>query len=279
MIYDIQKASLTKRISAFLFDFVLMTIVVTGAMLLLSMAVNYDSYSIELEEKLVQVQTDYNIPSLEAKHKVTLGDYQYMTPEDQAKVPAEAKTAFDACIKTLNTDPEIAKLYATITNLSLIILSFSILIGYLILEFGVPLLFKNGQTLGKKIFSIAIMRKDCVAISPMVMFIRTILGKYTISTMVPIFMFMSLLFGASPIMPLAVIILVLLLQVVFLITSGTRALIHDSLASTIVVDIQSQMIFESPEALEQYKLRIHSEKANAPEFKAETKAVENNSEQ
>jgi uncharacterized RDD family membrane protein YckC len=261
MIYDIQKASLTKRLSAFLFDFVIMSILVTGCMLMLSVLLDYDGYSTKLEDRLIQIQEDHKIPSLEAKHKITLNDYQYMTEEEQKALPSELTVSFDACIKALNTDSEVAKLYAIITNLSLIILSFSILLAYFVLEFAVPLIFKNGQTLGKKIFSLAIIRTDCVAISPMVLFIRTILGKYTVSTMVPVFMLLSLLFGAAPIMPLTVILLVLLLQVVFLATSKTCSLIHDVLASTVVVDIQSQMIFDSVEAKEAYKLRLHEEKS------------------
>ena len=110
------------------------------------------------------------------------------------------------------------------------------------------------------------MRSDCVRISTNVLFIRTILGKYTISTMVPVLMLLALFFGANPIIPLTVILLILLLQVVLLITSKTNSLIHDNLASTVVVDFQSQMIFDSPEALNEYKLRLHREEAEKAEY-------------
>ena len=95
----------------------------------------------------------------------------------------------------------------------------------------------------------------------MILFVRAILGKYTIGTMVPILMVLALMLGAPPIMPLSVLLLVLLLQIVFLITTKTNSLIHDSLASTVVVDFQSQMIFDSLEAKNQYILRIQNEKA------------------
>ena len=272
MIYDIQKASLTKRLSAFLFDFVLMTMLVTGFMLMLSVILGYDNYSYELQDRLTAIHDKYQIAQIEEKYKdseeynVSFEEYQYMLEEERAKLPDEITTAFNACINEMDNDSEAIRLYATIMNLSLAILSFSILLSYLVLEFAVPMFFKNGQTLGKKIFSIALMRSDCVRISPTVLFIRTILGKYTISTMVPVFMILALFFGANPIMPLTVILLVLLLQVVLLITSKTNSLIHDSLASTVVVDFQSQMIFDSPEALNEYKLRLHREEAEKTEY-------------
>ena len=272
MIYDIQKASLTKRLSAFLFDFVLMTIFVTGFMLLLSFILGYDGYAQGLQGRLSAINEKYHIAELEEKYKdsegfvVSYEQYQYMTEEERAVLPEEVTTAFDACLEETNNDDESIRLYATIMNLSLVILSCSILLSYLVLEFAVPLFLGNGQTLGKKIFSIALMRSDCVKISPTVLFIRTILGKYTISTMVPALMLLMLLFGAAPIMPLAVILLILLLQVVIMITSKTNSLIHDSLASTVAVDLQSQMIFDSPEALNEYKLRLHREEAEKAEY-------------
>lgn len=272
MIYDIQKASLTKRLSAFLFDFVLITILVTGFMLLLSTVLGYDGYSQGLQDRLISINEKHHISELEDKYKdskefvVDFEQYQYMLEEERAALPEEVRNAFNACLDEINNDEEAITLYATIMNLSLVILSFSILLAYLVLEFAVPLFLKNGQTLGKKIFSIAIMRSDCVKISPMVLFIRTVLGKYTISTMVPALMLLMLLFGAAPIMPLAVILLILVLQVVIMITSKTNSLIHDSLASTVVVDLQSQMIFDSPEALNEYKLRLHREDAEKAEY-------------
>ena len=45
MTYDIQKASITKRISAFLFDSILTGIVIVAVICLLSAILNYNSYS------------------------------------------------------------------------------------------------------------------------------------------------------------------------------------------------------------------------------------------
>lgn len=266
MIYDLQKASWVKRFSAFLLDFILLAMVFTGAMLAVSALTNYDKHFNELELRLNEIQESYNIPEIEKESQVYFNQFQYMTEEQKASIHPDVLEVYSACTEAMNTDENIVKLYKTIMNLSIVIVSISMLFTYILLEFLVPLFLKNGQTIGKKIFSIAVMRNDSVKISPMVLFIRAILGKYTIGTMVPIVMLLMLLFGASPITSIFVILLILILQVVLLITSRKRALIHDYLASTVVVDFQSQMIFESAEAKREYQLQLHKEAAEKASY-------------
>ena len=101
-----------------------------------------------------------------------------------------------------------------IINLTLVITSISILLGYLLLEFVVPLIFKNGQTLGKKIFGIALMRNDGVKINTVMLFVRTVLGKYTIETMVPVLVIIMTFFGSAGIIGLAVLLLIMAFPVI-----------------------------------------------------------------
>ena len=56
--------------------------------------------------------------------------------------------------------------------------------------------------------------------------------------------------------------MILLLQLICMITSGSNSLIHDYLAHTVVVDMESQMIFDSEQDLIEYTKRIHAEKAS-----------------
>lgn len=50
----------------------------------------------------------------------------------------------------LAADETAVHAYGMVIQLSILIVSFGVLSGYLLLEFLVPLLFKNGQTLGKR---------------------------------------------------------------------------------------------------------------------------------
>ena len=266
MIYDLQKASMMKRISAFLLDFILMMMLFTGLMLVISSVVKYDDYSLELLDRQTTIQQNHNIPELEEKYEVKFTQFQSMTKEEINALPDEVRDAFLACYEEINSDNRSIYLFEVIVTLSLLIVSLSLLISFIILEFILPLIFKNGQTIGKKVFSIAVMRKDCVRIPTTVLFIRTILGKYTIGTMVPALMLLSLFFGSTPIMPLMVILLIAIIQVILLITTKTNSLIHDVLASTVVVDYQSQMIFDTVEALNEYKLRVHKENVDKAQY-------------
>lgn len=265
MIYDIQKASLMKRFSAFLLDFILAFMLSMGFIFLLGNITNFDYYSQGYHNRVTEIEESYNIGEISEKHGVTLNDYTMMTDDEKKLLPEEVTTAFEACIAAIDSDSDIIRFYEMRVTLALLIPSIGILLASLVLDFAVPMIFKNGQTLGKKLFSIAVMRVDGVKVSTFELFVRSILGKYTIETMVPFLMFISLLGGAS-IMSLAVLLLIFLLQVVTIITTKTNSLIHDKLASTVVVDLQSQMIFDSVSAMQEYKTEIHKEMVDKADY-------------
>ena len=98
------------------------------------------------------------------------------------------------------------------------------------------------------------------------MFVRTVLGKYTLETMIPVLIIIMLLFQMVGLMGTIVIGFILLLQVILLIVTRTNSAIHDMIACTVAVDMASQMIFDSPEALLEYKKRISAELANRAEY-------------
>jgi len=262
MVYDLQKASLTKRLSAFLFDFMIMAVLAVGFACVFSALVGYDHHSGQLTEKISSIQDDNHISSLEEEHGVYYADYPYLTEEEKLELPEEVRLSFEKCQKEISENDEVQWLKALVFNLILTNVSLSLLFAFIVGEFAVPLWLKNGQTLGKKIFSVAVMRNDGIKISPFVLFTRTILGKYTIGTMVPLFALLMLFSGSMPLIPLSILLLVFLLQIVLCVTSRTNSFIHDYLAATVAVDFQSQMIFDSVEAKNAYVLRIHSDERN-----------------
>ena len=98
------------------------------------------------------------------------------------------------------------------------------------------------------------------------LFIRSILGKYTIGTMVPVMLLVMVLLEVLGIVGPVVIALICLLQVVLMIATHNHSAIHDCLANTVVVDLPSQMIFGSESELIDYKKRIHEEMANRASY-------------
>ncbi len=253
MITDLQKASITKRISAFLFDGILLVILVMGLALLLSTVFNFSSYSQQLDAAYEKYEKEYGV------------DFGITADELDKLSPAE-KEKFDAASKALSQDKEALYAYNMIINLVLIIMTGSILAAFLILEFAVPLKLGNGQTLGKKIFGIALMRIDGVKINTVSLFVRTLLGKFTLETMLPLMLVLLILFGGLGLVGTVILGLILLLQVIMMIVTNTNSLIHDKLANTVVVDMASQMIFSSELELIAYKERLHAEKAARQEY-------------
>ena len=143
----------------------------------------------------------------------------------------------------------------------LAVASGNMLLSYILLEFIVPLLLHNGQTLGKKAFGIAVMRVDGVRVTNLAMFIRTVLGKYTIETMVPVFIVLMILLELIGSLGTMILIGFYLTQLALVLIRQDHGLIHDLISGTVVVDMQSQMIFQTAEDLIAYRQQIHAQEA------------------
>ena len=248
MIYDLQKASMWKRISAAMFDGILLGIAAVLFAWLLSLALGFDGHLAVLEDKYAHYSQKYGV-----EFDLTLTQYESMTAEETQRL----NDAYAA----LSNDGQAVRAYNMVVQLTLLITTIGILMAFLLLEFFIPLWLQNGQTLGKKIFGIGLMRTEGVKVNGVCMFIRTILGKYTIETMVPVLIILMIFLGSLGIVGTVVIGLILLLQLCLLVFSRTRSCIHDFLATTVTVDIGSQMIFNTREDMIAYKQKIHAEKA------------------
>ena len=167
--------------------------------------------------------------------------------EQYEAMEAEERARYDAALAALSEDGEVNYLYGMLFNLTLLIVTFSVLVAFFLLEFVVPLLFGNGQTLGKKVFGIGVMRADGVKISPVLLFARTVLGKYTVETMIPVLTVIMIYFGVVGFGGTLIILALAAVQLLLLVLTAARTPIHDKLAQTVTVDIASQRIFDTPE--------------------------------
>lgn len=249
MIYDLQKASTLKRLSAYIFDVILLVVLITGVAFLLSSILGYDNYSNQLTECYEKYEDQYGV------------NFD-LTQEEYDKLSPEAKQRFDEASAALSKDQDAIYAFNMMFNLILVILSLSILIGFIVLEIIVPNFIGNGQTLGKKIFGIALMRTNGVKINTICLCIRTILGKFTIETMIPVLLIIMIFFGVIGIMAPIIIGILLVVQGALLIITRTNSAIHDLIADTVVVDMASQLMFNSELELLDYKKKIAAEKAN-----------------
>ncbi len=246
MIEELQRANLWKRISAALFDIILLGIVIVGVAYLLSAITGYDTHSQTVSDAYAQYEQQYGVTFA-------------LSQEEFDALSAEQRSRYDTAYQALCNDTEAMYAYNMVVNLTLVISSISILCGYLLTEFTVPLLLGSGQTVGKKIFGIALMRTDGIRITAPLLFIRTILGKYTIETMIPVLIIIMIYFNMVGLPAMLSLGGILLLESILLIATRTNSLIHDLLAKTVAVDYASQRIFDSEQELLAYKQRQHAE--------------------
>jgi uncharacterized RDD family membrane protein YckC len=255
MSYDLQRADFWKRASAWLLDAILVVIASVGFVFLLSLITNINSYGDDYQAVMDKYEAEYGVDFDEVSN---LGKYNALSEAERARVDE----AFAAFAK----DEDALYNYNMIIQLIILNISLGIFLGFLCLEFIVPMLFKNGQTIGKKVFGIAVMRLDGIRINGQILFIRSILGKYAVETMIPLMMLAWILLGKAGIMGIIIILLVLVGNLVMMIATRTNSAIHDQLSHTVTVDMSSQLIFDSYDAMLEYKQKLHAEAVEKADY-------------
>ncbi len=224
-------------------------VLAVGVWLLLAPVTGYDRHSKALDETYARYEADYGISFS-------------LTQEEYEALPEEEKAKYDAALDALNKDEEALSSYNKILSLMLLLVSFSLLGGILGMEFLVPLFLKDGQTVGKKIFGLGLVRTDSVRVTPLQLFVRTLLGKFTVETMIPVYIFLMLTWGATGTFGTAILGILLLTQVILYFASRNHSQLHDLMAGTAVVDIKTQRVFASSDELLDYQLKLAAEKAD-----------------
>lgn len=252
MIYDLQKASILKRISAWLLDFICICILAVGVAALVTVIAGFDG-----------IYNEYNeiIETYSEKHGI---DLKKTLPDDASE---EQKALYQTAYEDFSKDETATVLYVRIISIIFMSIALGLFFAHLIVEFIIPLCLKNGQTVGKKVFSVGVMQITGVRITPFILFVRGILGKYTVETMVPLLMLLMVFMGIGGIVMLIVVAAIIILQLVLVIATKTNSLIHDALSSTVVVDMATQMIFDTKDAMISYKEEHSKAEAEKADYK------------
>ena len=248
MAHDLQIANIWKRGAAWLFDGMIAGILAVAFGLILSALLGYDGYSRTLDEAYAKYASEYSV-----SFEISREEYEAMTEAEREN--------YQAAYQALIADDEAMYAYNMMISLSLVMISMGILLALLVWEFLIPLRLGNGQTLGKKIFGLCLVRNDGVKMNTLQLFTRSVLGKYAIETMIPVLIALMIFWGTMGVMGTVVVTALLAGQTVSLLATKSHSAIHDLLAGTVVVDYASQTIFDSTEALIEYQKRIAAERA------------------
>ena len=250
---ELQKASVWKRISAWLFDNILLVVLAVLFALLFSTLLGYDTHNAALDKAYDKYETQYGV-------EFDISEEAYLGLSD------EEKAKYDAAYEALLKDDEAIVAYNMVVNLTMIIASAGIFLSVAALEFAVPMLFGNGQTLGRKAFGVALVKPDGVKMNTMQLFVRALLGKYTLGTMVPVLVFIMLMFNMVGFGGTLLLMGLVLAQILSMLISRNKVGLSDLMAGTVPVELNSQRIFATTDDLIAYQKKIHAERAAQQDY-------------
>lgn len=253
MSLEIQKADILKRVAAFILDGIVLIVLVTGMSSFLSLLTHYDNYNNILQNGYDKYEMEYGIT-----FDVSESQYQAYSQSQ--------KENYDLAYEALIEDQPVMDAYRKVVKLMVFILSVSILFGFIVTELIFPLIFKNGQTIGKKVFGLAVIHTNCIKLDNFSLCTRTILGKFAVETMVPVLVIVLRFFNKIGIIGIYFIAGLGLLQLFLLIKTKTNSFIHDLICDSVVVDFSSQQVFANYDELVSYKEKLAAEEADKKEY-------------
>ncbi len=134
-----------------------------------------------------------------------------------------------AVLEAFNNNEEVQVVSAEITTLQLYQFAFDFLIAEFIVFFVLPLIFKNGQTLGKKMMRMGLMSADGNKVQTWQVFARFIIATYALETMVTIIV----IFPVTP-----------LLSAILMFATKKHTSLQDLIAGTRVVDLDKTILLD-----------------------------------
>lgn len=233
---DFYKAKPLKRLAAYAIDMILLLAITVGVVAGMFSALGYWNYKDELNAHYTRYEQEYGV---------------------EIDVTAEAKTAMSdeeiakrtEALAAMEKDERVQHVMYSIVYILLGSIAAGLLVAHLILEVMLPLIFKNGQTVGKKLMGLCVMHKHHVRVGAVQIICRAVLGKYFIETLIPV----AIILTRNITNPDSVISLVgtVLLPVIAMVQgflvlmSQANCGIHDKLFNTVVADFKEQYIFDT----------------------------------
>lgn len=249
---DFYKAAPIKRFAAYLIDLILLLAITAGVAVAIFNAMDYSSYNEQLQNHYARYEQEYGIDL-----NISQEEYQALTQKEMEKYDAvyEAMDKDDAARYTLNK----------IVFIRLVSLAAGTLVGYLILEVMLPLILKNGQTIGKKALGLCVMHKDHIRVGVMQVILRAIVGKYFVGTLIPLVLLMVPNFRIWIISGSTIMAIIAMTQAFIVLMSQANCGIHDKLFHTVVADFTQQYIFDSVEERRAYDRELKEREAACDE--------------
>lgn len=230
-IYKPTNAKISTRIGAFILDIILFVVLFTGVLYLFSLIANTQQYIDILNEEYIRI------------------GYKYFDEAKQEYVFISEEAAnFKEVIELYNASEIIAENNAKLNVLVLNGPLISIVVCSLIFDLLIPLLLKNGQSIGMKVFNIGLLSKSEIAVTPMQVVLRCLLGKITVNKVVPyLALFLVMFAPTGAFFGLLVFLIIFIGNLVLLCSTKNHTGIADIIASVYPVDASQTVFYKTHE--------------------------------
>ncbi|MBQ6997268.1 MAG: RDD family protein [Oscillospiraceae bacterium] len=237
---DFFKAPPIKRFAAYLIDLVLLVAITAGVAVGMFSVMNYNGYMEDLNAHFEKYEQKYGT------------DLDGMTQEMYQSLSQSERDNYDKAYEEMDNDDAARFTLNMVVFIRIVALGVGFLVGYVILEVILPLIFGNGQSLGKKILGLCVMHKHHVRISVWQVIFRAILGKFFVGTLIPMALLMLPNFSIWIISGSTIVAVIAMTQAFIVMFSQANCGIHDKLFNTVVADFNQQYIFDSVEERRAY---------------------------
>lgn len=266
--YEIKQAKISTRIYAFLIDLLIFIVIFSASMFLLNTySKDYnDSKKIYdekcLEHNLVIEKTNENGEKYTANWTV----YDFMmssfsSPGCHVEKEEDIKDVSDECQieysdfltkqnEVFGKDEVAVSTYNKIVKYRIGFYAISSFLALLIINIVFPLIFKNGQTLGKKVFKLGLVSKKGIKVNFANIGLRFLIGIFAFE----VFPFMLYL-AVSNVYTIGLLLGMALSFVNFCLFIFTKnhVMVHDYVGGTVVVDLHTTIVFNSVEEMNRIK--------------------------
>ena len=221
------------RVAAFLIDFVLFLVLFTGVLYLISVITTFNEHY-ELMKELY-IQEGYYILN------ESTGAYEMISQD-----APNYEQVMQNCMANKALVDEIFYVRRFTLNAPLIACA----IVLFITEFILPLIFKNGQTLGMKCFHIGLISKSNVRVKVVQLFARCVIGKIAVLGVVPLLALLyTFLSSAGGLLGTIIMLIIYGVHIAMLLGNPNKAGIQDIIASVYPVDLNQTIIYRNEKEL------------------------------
>ena len=228
-IYNPVMAKLTNRLASYVMDVILYLVLFTGVLYLCVLISSLDEYQTLLNDEYIRIGYKYFDETKDAYVTITNTDANFNAVMELYKNSEVI----------LTYEPKVTMI---VMNTPLI----AIAITSLILELILPLIFKNGQTIGMKCFKLALISKSGIAISLNQIFVRFLFGRVVLMKMIPyLCLFFAFFNPAGGLFGLVMLIAILLGNLILVLVNKNKCSIPDLLVSVYMVDATQTAFYKT----------------------------------